>query len=271
MSATEILAYVSSVFLTLAALLGLHKEWKEYRAWSRWFLLFAIVVVWVTNIVLTNLSVKEARLSQQRSQEIAELQRANAAKTEEIAQLNRTIAREQIRFAEELRAKNEQIANLNRRTAALVTGGDSFCYMTLTLAGGELDTPDMVFVHQGKYPLYDVSIRIVDLEKWDLLRGNLSMPELAKTETRLNLGNLGSGKALVLGKWKLPASDRQRYNIFTSARNGFWTQLLRLRRVGGRWKMATKVLRSDDRREVTLFEQVDKEFPRERGGQVNWE
>src|SRR5882762_1540173 len=59
-----------------------------------------------------------------------------------------------------LEQKNEEIARLNRETANAVTGGDSYCYL-MPIA----NIPEMVTVIQkGEFPLYDVSVRVVDLD-----------------------------------------------------------------------------------------------------------
>jgi len=56
--------------------------------------------------------------------------------------------------------KNEEIRRLNRETANAVTGGDSFCYiMPLANLPGTVSV-----VQKGRFPLYDVSVRIVNLD-----------------------------------------------------------------------------------------------------------
>jgi hypothetical protein len=58
--------------------------------------------------------------------------------------------------------------------------------------------------------------------------------------------------------------------IFISARNGFVDQLLRARRLHGRWIFASKVMRGYKNDEV-LLEKIDEGFPRNKQGQVDWQ
>lgn len=170
----------------------------------------------------------------------------------------------------ELRKKSDEIAELNRRTAASVTGGDSWCYLALD---GQLDDGNsgtLVLVHQGEYPLYDVSIRIVDLDKFEQIKGNLSLQALAHSDTILNPGNLSPNQASMLGAWEIPEKGL-RWNIFFAARNGFFTQRLRLLRVSGHWASATTVIRDALGKEPeTLLEKISEDFPRNSEGEVEW-
>ena len=69
-------------------------------------------------------------------------------RSNEIAELNRQLA-----------AKSDEIARLTKESLAAVTGGDTFCLMTLL----DLEDPagPMVVVNgQGKYPVYDVTMQV---------------------------------------------------------------------------------------------------------------
>lgn len=72
--------------------------------------------------------------------------------------------------------------------------------------------------------------------------------------------------------WRLPDTDEQDYNVFLNARNGFFTQLLRLRRVDGNWKVATQItkqLANGDAGPI-LYQKVDEDFPLNERGEVDW-
>jgi hypothetical protein len=173
------------------------------------------------------------------------------------------------RYERELRQKSEEIAALNREIKDSVIGGDSFCHIVLSNLSAR--TALLGVINQGRYPLYDVSIRIVDLEKFDRFGGTFTLENMAQTDTLLSVGNLGPSHTAMWRKWPLPDADQQRYNTFISARNGFVTQILRLRRVNGEWKSATKVQRDIDPNAIVLYERIDPEFPRDAAGQVQWE
>jgi hypothetical protein len=169
---------------------------------------------------------------------------------------------------ENLRQTREIITHVEK-TIAHITGGDSFCYVALAnvSARGAL----LGVVHQGQYPLYDVSIRIHNLDEFDRLGGPITLEKMARADTVITVGNLGPNQSAMWSKWSLPDADQQRYNIFISARNGFVSQLLRLQRVNGKWQSATKVTRDFDQNQVTLYERIDEDFPRDAAGQVQWE
>ncbi len=175
---------------------------------------------------------------------------------------------------EELAAKSEEIARLSKDSLAAVTGGDSFCYMTLTARDNE-DGPTAVVIQQGKYPLYDVAIRLADMRIWEQApppganAGQFIAAVAA--EPKFHPGNMAVTSAAVVGRVPALRGDMERFNVFFSARNGFWTQLIRLRKVAGVWTMATKVIRDDGQpSEKLLFEKVDRGFPVNTAGQVEW-
>ncbi len=180
---------------------------------------------------------------------------------------------ERTKFERELRDRSDEIASLNREIAASVTGGESFCYLAMASLGvAETNTAILTIVQQGEYPLYDISVNIMDLQAFRRANEAGQIEQMGQYQTNLQVGNMSSGSAMPIANWQLPDTNEQDYNIFFNARNGFFTQFLRLRRVGGSWKSATKV-----RKEVigvdepsTLYEQVDSDFPLNDQGQVEW-
>ena len=162
-----------------------------------------------------------------------------------------------------------QGAQSERELRAAVTGGDSWCYLVLGGLSGGGNSALFTAVHQGDCPLYDVSARIVDLDKFDLIKDNLSLEALAQAQTNLNLGNLSPKQATLLVTLEIPEKG-VRWNIFFSARNGSFDEKLRLVRVEGRWVSAMRVMRRDGGKQVVLVEQVDPQFPRDSKGAVEW-
>ena len=190
------------------------------------------------------------------------LERELRAKAEEIAELNKRVVE-----------KSEEIVALNRKIVSSVTGGDSFCYLdfTRTLAA----ITDLFLVHQGKHALFDLTVRVVDVEKFKSIVSvpGLSLRDVLQTDAlRQNVGTLIPSSSITLSdRWPLPASDRKDYNVFFSARNGFFIQLLRLRRINGVWLRALRVTRDNDKGEtITLLEKIDDGYPRDKAGQIEW-
>lgn len=125
------------------------------------------------------------------------------------------------------------------RTIATITGGESYC----KLAFG----PDGTFViHIGDFPLYDVTVRIVDLNKtprdWQ--------------GTNVRIGDLIPRHAVGLNvPFAWSPGDTRRANLFFTARNGSFIQLLRGYKVHDKWVWAEKVVRDGS----TLEEKVPED------------
>lgn len=170
----------------------------------------------------------------------------------------------------QLRQKSEEIAELNKRIAQSITGGDSFAYITPTFLMGSSKSALLTLVHQGEYPLYDLNIRIVDLDKFEKVKQRYSLQDMQKDEMHFSVSNLAPNEASFLSRVHIQ-SNTMRWNIFFSARNGFFTELLRVCKVGSEWKVALKVMNTPTSGEAkTLIQQVDKGFPLNPAGQVTW-
>lgn len=115
------------------------------------------------------------------------------------------------------------------------TGGDSFCYFGVGVNG---NTATWTAVHQGKYPLYNVGARIVDLS---IFHAAMNSGNPSSADTNVQIGDIAQSQAKTMFSIDLGTGDSRDFNIFFSARNGFFTQLIRFRRVGGQWLSATSV------------------------------
>ena len=180
-------------------------------------------------------------------------------------------SQQQASFERNLREKNEEIARLNRELANSVIGGNSFCYLEILSLDSVTNVGILTVKHQGEYHLYDVHARIADLEKIDQLKGNLpkgklSLATLNQIHTHISIGNLIPSHGSVLQQVSLGNGNTRAFNISFSARNGSFTQLLRFKKVNGKWVRATKVERENE----VLYEEVDDEFPRTAEGSIKW-
>ena len=67
--------------------------------------------------------------------------------------------------------------------------------------------------------------------------------------------------------------EYQSFNIFFSARNGAWTEELRLKKIQMKWVTAVRVtrasLKGDKMRSDEIYRAVDKEYPLASDGSVN--
>jgi hypothetical protein len=252
------------VFIGILAFLGvlvpllrdLGKIGKLERAfWT--FVMFALVLLEIRSIYLD----RDAHDKEQAAARAEQLRQFEA-----IAQrIDTSIAASQKQFDATMFGIKENIYT--------ITGGKSFCYLMFA-DNGTLPT----FVHSGDYPLADVSARIVDMQKWNQMVANNphpSMQEFLSSDINIQLGNLPVHTALPRAPIQLAGQTQSSFNIFYSARNGFWTQELRLRLIDGKWLTATRVTRMEigtkDKTPKKLFGRIDKGFPRNSNGEVDWQ
>ncbi len=174
-------------------------------------------------------------------------------------------SQQQVKFERGLRVKSDEIAGLNREIANLVTGGDSFCYVTIASINPTTNRGILIVVHQGNHSTFDVNARMVDLQKSREIK-DYTLTNLEQAQTTLQIGSLIKGTAIVVSPFDLGSSLERDFNIFFIARNGQFTQLLRLRKIDDKWVIATKVERDGK----LIFEKIDKDFPKTGQGQVQW-
>ena len=162
----------------------------------------------------------------------------------------------QLEFEREMRASVEA-------TLSAVTGGDSFC--TINLLKPISEVTHLVVSNRGESPLYDVSARIVDLQKSDEVldgSGTFTFDDLNQFQTILDLGNIPPEQVVAITeRWPIGAGDRKEYNVFFTARNGSWFERIRMVKVDGEWKVAIRVYRGVGDAGGLLYEKIDKGYP----------
>jgi hypothetical protein len=163
----------------------------------------------------------------------------------------------------EVKAKDVKIKELNNYILSTITGGDSFCRLGLVSINSRNNRASLVAIPTGEYPLYDVSFRIYDVEEFE----KVTSQQPAEPSLDFYVGNIASGITQKIGDINLGYGNEKRYNVFIFARNGSYTQWIRLKRIGGEWVMATKVAKGD----TTLYKKIDDRYPQDRFGNINWD
>jgi hypothetical protein len=174
-----------------------------------------------------------------------------------------------VHFNLEIREKNEEIARLQRESANAITGGDSFAWAAFQIFGADGSAvnansmPDdlllvPIIINQGKYPLYDVAVQFADVASGQ----PLDIPSATRVYP---VGNIAPGGMRTRIQMPHHGKDLS-FNIFFSARNGMWTQFLRMRWVGDGWARASKVVRGTEE----LHREVSANYPRRENGSVDW-
>jgi len=236
----------------LALLVAVVTIWPPESNWSKaeWLAVFFAL----TGLEITTLY--QDRAENQRQQ--ADAREQEKAAFQSIANgINTSISNSDKSFVATM-DKMKHLAMLSVEGIETATGGDSFCYMVLT------NSHNPIIIHKGKHPLYGVQVRVVDLVKMRLLEQQ-HQPIGPLQDFIFNPGDLTAGLAWNNFSLRVPFSDpdKQDFNIFFSAKNGIWTELLRLRRVSSSLQTAIKVIRGDkDGKPITLFEDLPNDFPK---------
>lgn len=145
-----------------------------------------------------------------------------------------------------------------------ITGGDSYCYIEFGITP-KRNTIEVYLISKGKYPLYDISIRIYDITRQNELK-YLTPENLKKIQTYYDFKNLYPGTATRLGSMDKKNFDNQDFNVFFMARNGQWIQETRIREIDKKWFNATRVQRGKN----NLYEHIQKGFPLNKNNEVDW-
>ena len=171
---------------------------------------------------------------------------------------------QQVGVKRELRRRNDKITELSQNTLNSVIGGDSFCY--LELFGRPTVNSELVAVHSGNHPIYDVEARIVDLDKVaQAAEHEEKMKELMGRN--FHIGKLAPGSARNVVLWNETVPGQLRLNIFFAARNGTYTQLYRRLRVHDGWATDNRV----EHNGKNVLEKISDNFPRDQKGEIDWE
>lgn len=184
---------------------------------------------------------------------------------------------EQSKTAEELQKKTQEVAELTRKAADSITGGDSFCYVTLLFLDRTKGIATVDLASKGKYPLYDVSVKIADLQKNRQLQDQMSLKDQISLKELfeilqgnvIKVGNLRPGSSFFLGTIKIEPPGKD-YYFYMTARNGFFRQPYLIRFTGKKWTIATKVIKDivgKPEQFEELYKRVDKDFPLD---QLKW-
>jgi hypothetical protein len=227
MRADVILGAIMMAMAVLGGIVSAHapdKIWQK-AVYGASFLLLGIVGFYFAVKQSNETAVANKELSQsikklgESSKEITRIEGLNAA------------------LQNELLSQGKTIANLATRGIYTATGGDTFSYMDFLSYLPHKNSP--LVVSKGEYPLYDLVARVVDLAvpvpKMEpsndpsriLEASQLFQNYQRSAEVTLQIGNMSAGAAW-FPNLDLPFNpEHGNFNVFFSARNGFWNELYR--------------------------------------------
>jgi len=159
--------------------------------------------------------------------------------------------------------------------------GDSFCYLDfhtyMYTSKDEARHDNEITVmlhHEGKHPLYDIQIRILDPQRINKVmsehfKSPMPFEKLeAEIQQNYHVDRLNSGFAKFIDKWVFPEKvDKYDMNIEFVARNGSWKQDMRfIRQKNGTWGAAVRTTR----KEKVLVERGGESLPKDDSGKPKW-
>jgi hypothetical protein len=255
------------ILLILGVAVSLQEDWSKRNK------LIVLAAFFIVGTIAMYSTIKQSSNS---AKETAVANAKLSSSLQELSAASNEISRIQrlnTELQKQLVASTAKITELSQQNIYSLTGGDSYCYLrfpTFTPTGG---LP--IVIHKGKFPLYDVEARIVNLRQFERVAaetpGDLTMRQYMSSSTMLKVGNLAPGSAFSVLDKALPFTDEQpNFRVFFGARNGFWHEDLLLRRIKGQWLHAVRVLREVGNDKKLLFEEIDKGFPRTGDGKVDW-
>jgi hypothetical protein len=145
---------------------------------------------------------------------------------------------ERRQFAELLRQGKElfnEERSSSRNTLAEMTGGDSFAYLELREMGSsDGNTLRGDLLQKGSYPVFNVQVTVTDI---DLFSQLITQPgqeyKRAQTTYSVPFVRRGTFSTPLFTARVGPTVKSRSYGVFIVARNGVFTESLRLRRVEG--------------------------------------
>lgn len=182
--------------------------------------------------------------------------RTSTAENTKISELNTELQ-------QQLLGQSGVISDLARKGIDTATGGDSFCLMNFWDTNTQLTLNSGVpfFEAQGTYPLYEVRASIVDQNYLSKLTP-IQQLSFDNWRRSVYVGNIGA-RQLESVNLRIPFTDppkKQSFLVQFSARNGNWTEIIRLYRADKIWVKAFKVTK-DNKERTVLYECVPKAFP----------
>jgi cell division protein FtsB len=265
------------LFVTGMIHLALQEKWHhlhDRRTRKHRCVLGILVVLMVAALLVTCWTIwSDCRAFSQLRAQIGSLVKGNDRLLSENKRLQETLDRS----TEQVVALSSANLQLSDHISGSITGGNSFCYYVVGLRGDTRNELVRFLVHVGEYALHDLNIRIVDgtklraaLEAYDSVAPG-SVADDAQTRSFVKrLPGAGQSAAAFPEHWATlpPGADSQTYTVFFTAQNGSWRQQVSLRRVSGRWRLATRVM--TDGGKPLVPEEVSDEFPRDPNGAVLW-
>ncbi|GEM_PF-6682771 len=164
-------------------------------------------------------------------------------------------------------AYQAKIETLSEDTRSFVSGGDSFVFISFNRCDNKSFTGRIE--HRGKYPVYDVTIRTLDMKSSDGIAGWTEARALRYAPRLNQFAVVTESMRAFLSAPLEPTGPHATYGFLIDARNGSFLQQTHFVKLESAWVQATRVVSYPDQT-VILVEQIDRDFPTDQHGQVEW-
>jgi hypothetical protein len=199
-----------------------------------------------------------------------------AENTELLKEINRinaentNLEKENTDLQKQLLAQSKTTVDVSSESLGNAIGGHSFCYVSIAMNSVvPADALEIAMVGKGRYPLSQVRVRIDDLDAAE--KSGVSRPGKTVFFNPSPARYTGFYRRIKVIEHVPESVSRKRFNIFMSARNGAFTEILRMARVAGVWLSATRVTASYyDRTRGLVLDEVPKSFPSDALGDKDW-
>lgn len=164
-------------------------------------------------------------------------------------------------------AYQAKIETLSEDTRNFLSGGDSFVFISFHHYDNKSFTGRIE--HRGKYPVYDVTIRTLDMASSDGIAGWTKARTLRYAPRLSQFAVVTESMRAFLSAPLEPTGPHATYGFLIETRNGSFLQQTRLVKLESTWVQATRVVSHPDQT-IILVQQIDPAFPRNQYGQVEW-
>ena len=121
--------------------------------------------------------------------------------------------------------------------------------------------------NKSKYPAYDISVRVWDIDK--LRKGPKTLEEaISEDLATANIPSLAPNVSAIIGTIEIPSTETsKRFGAQYTTRLGAFGESIRVEKVGEKWLFAIRAGSTDGKIKV---ERIDPGFPRNDKGEVDW-
>jgi hypothetical protein len=168
-------------------------------------------------------------------------------------------------------------ASQSKETEDLITGGKSFCYVTVSAGdGGEGWMTNPVVKCEGDLPAYDVSVLLYDPDSFN--PEGMSQEEFLENNFQFDVGTIWPNGYKIFGgtrKVKFTDKSMKKLEASVTTRNSFFQEKLLFKKTNDVWTLAVRLYRTDLKNPTGLGELVlewaQPNFPRDNQNKIAWE